>query len=609
MQQVTLLKADFDRVSGEKYLLESDGQRYASNEALAARLVRENEELQSGRRQLQGAVEALQAKVYATQSQLSELADQKQDMSADLARERSLHANLRLEVDELRQIMMADHSAGGGGGGRQGGSGSANVKAAQGEIERKVMALKSEYESNKAALESLQAAHKSLSIAHTKASNVSARVVQEKESLEQDNLRLKKAVTILRKEHAEARDIAALHTEQNGALRAAHDALAADHAHCRRRLPELEAALARSEKQRAALKKQFEECWSTKEDLALQLEEVRAEADLRAKQIDIMQTPAGPSAAERNAQGELALMQAERVSLVKQVEELQQRREALERSLADSDASLQRWQAKYEAAAAEKSALSKELEDAEAESKRMAAAIKAAASGEQDGKDAMQAALRDAQSQLAAASSASQADLAAARKGAADAAAAAAASESAAAAARDALAAQARTHAAELAELKRKADEFLTARLAEAERAATATSKALMAAQHRTAELEAVLDQPRLSAPDLAKLARREAELQATVAKLIVNEEASEASFTCFACLAVFTKPVTCIPCGHSYCLSCIEQTHTCTQCRPAVKVTYYANELLEELCSRFVFRKQALQTLKDMTAQSLVKS
>ena len=99
------------------------------------------------------------------------------------------------------------------------------------------------------------------------------------------------------------------------------------------------------------------------------------------------------------------------------------------------------------------------------------------------------------------------------------------------------------------------------------------------------------------------------AELQATVAKLIVNEEASEASFTCFACLAVFTKPVTCIPCGHSYCLGCIEQTHTCSQCRPAVKVTYYANELLEELCSRFVFRKQALQTLKDMTAESLVKS
>lgn len=40
-------------------------------------------------------------------------------------------------------------------------------------------------------------------------------------------------------------------------------------------------------------------------------------------------------------------------------------------------------------------------------------------------------------------------------------------------------------------------------------------------------------------------------------------------------------------------------------QCRPPVKVTYYANELLEELASRFIFRKQALQTLKEMTANT----
>ena len=35
------------------------------------------------------------------------------------------------------------------------------------------------------------------------------------------------------------------------------------------------------------------------------------------------------------------------------------------------------------------------------------------------------------------------------------------------------------------------------------------------------------------------------------------------------------------------------------------MKVTYYANELLEELASRFIFRKQALQTLKEMTAST----
>jgi hypothetical protein len=36
--------------------------------------------------------------------------------------------------------------------------------------------------------------------------------------------------------------------------------------------------------------------------------------------------------------------------------------------------------------------------------------------------------------------------------------------------------------------------------------------------------------------------------------------------------------------------------------------VTYYANELLEELAGRFVFRKQALQALRDMTNNSVVK-
>jgi hypothetical protein len=65
-----------------------------------------------------------------------------------------------------------------------------------------------------------------------------------------------------------------------------------------------------------------------------------------------------------------------------------------------------------------------------------------------------------------------------------------------------------------------------------------------------------VLDAPRMSAAEVARLQKREKELQATVAKLVVSEEATETSFTCFSCVQVFTKPVTCIPCGHSYCES-----------------------------------------------------
>ena len=471
--------------------------------------------------------------------------------------------------------MMADSSSRRGGGGAS--AVSSGGKTNHAEIEHRISSLKHEYEVNKTALESLQAAHKALQIAHTKAGNIAARVAQEADTLNQDNARLKKGMAALRKELTDTKEIAELHATQNEQLRAAYDTLATEHASLTKRLPDLESALRSSEKSRAALKKQYEEVWSTKEDLVLQLEEMRADGEVQRKQREAL---AGqPSPNEIAQAGETALLQAERVSLVQQLSTAQQRLRELETQLADSDNSLLRWQGKYDAAVREKADLIRQLNEADGQLKAMHESLQAATQGEQGGKAAMQAQLAAQQAAFATAAAATAAELAAAKKIAESAAASIAAADAAASAARSDLAAQASKHQTELADLKSKADAFVASRLAESDRAASKQQAALMASQHRTAELEAIMDQPRLSAGDLAKLAAREKELQACVAKLVVNEEASEASFTCFSCVGVFNKPVTCIPCGHSYCLGCIKETNICTQCKPPTKVTYYANE------------------------------
>lgn len=129
----------------------------------------------------------------------------------------------------------------------------------------------------------------------------------------------------------------------------------------------------------------------------------------------------------------------------------------------------------------------------------------------------------------------------------------------------------------------------------------------LMQEQHRNAEMSAIMDNsPQMTEHEIDMFRKKERELRATVAKLIVNEEASEASFTCFTCMDVFTDPVTCIPCGHSYCLKCIESAGKCVQCKDGSggNVQYYKNELLDDLATRYSFRKQALASIKDMTAE-----
>ena len=104
----------------------------------------------------------------------------------------------------------------------------------------------------------------------------------------------------------------------------------------------------------------------------------------------------------------------------------------------------------------------------------------------------------------------------------------------------------------------------------------------------------------------------KEQELHNTIGKLLNVEEAFDSAFTCLHCFNLFDNPVTCIPCNHSYCQGCVDKLKKsntrgdgkwCTECANGgfVEATV-RNELLDQLVGKFIYKKQALAALKDMT-------
>ena len=87
----------------------------------------------------------------------------------------------------------------------------------------------------------------------------------------------------------------------------------------------------------------------------------------------------------------------------------------------------------------------------------------------------------------------------------------------------------------------------------------------LAQSQRTIVELNAMLDKPRLGPDDVAKLREREKEFLNVYEKLTKAEESTEGAFTCFACMGLYRSPVTCVPCGHSFCTPCMETANHCT--------------------------------------------
>lgn len=92
-------------------------------------------------------------------------------------------------------------------------------------------------------------------------------------------------------------------------------------------------------------------------------------------------------------------------------------------------------------------------------------------------------------------------------------------------------------------------------------------------------------------------------EIRSAAAKLFAEESSSEASFTCTKCMELFEDPMT-MSCGHSCCSKCLQYnadrtTVQCPQC--SIQSAPQPNQILQQLTTRFIYRKQSLQAVRTM--------
>jgi len=82
-----------------------------------------------------------------------------------------------------------------------------------------------------------------------------------------------------------------------------------------------------------------------------------------------------------------------------------------------------------------------------------------------------------------------------------------------------------------------------------------------------------------------------------TIAKLRSTEKALEVDLSCQKCLKLMTGPVTCIPCGHSFCSSCLGDHEDCPTCDMEIEYKF-KNELMVVIVSKTKYRKEIFKAL-----------
>ena len=80
-----------------------------------------------------------------------------------------------------------------------------------------------------------------------------------------------------------------------------------------------------------------------------------------------------------------------------------------------------------------------------------------------------------------------------------------------------------------------------------------------------------------------------------------------EASLTCMACMSLLTEPVTCTPCGHTFCAGCVRsetggggdyQLAVCPECEGQAG-RLVSVDSLATLVPNFQFQRQSLAMLQ----------
>mmetsp|Transcript_31560 Transcript_31560/g.78647 ORF Transcript_31560/g.78647 Transcript_31560/m.78647 type:complete len:509 (+) Transcript_31560:196-1722(+) len=129
----------------------------------------------------------------------------------------------------------------------------------------------------------------------------------------------------------------------------------------------------------------------------------------------------------------------------------------------------------------------------------------------------------------------------------------------------------------------------------EARRAAEAADAALREERQRSdAARQRVVDEldERLRA-----VSQREAVLRASIQQVMRAEEAMEACLTCMACMGIMKDGASCVPCGHTFCSSCLRDAVSCPECDGPTELPVTIG-MLGTLVSKFNFQKQTLATL-----------
>jgi chromosome segregation ATPase len=128
------------------------------------------------------------------------------------------------------------------------------------------------------------------------------------------------------------------------------------------------------------------------------------------------------------------------------------------------------------------------------------------------------------------------------------------------------------------------------------------------------ADMKANRDDSQMVVDELDNLRNLSSEARSVGARLVSAYEAVENSFTCSACMQLFSDPVTLVPCGHCVCRKCVYESKDsesgslhCPDCLPGKEHVHacIANPLLDDLYGRLQFFGATLAKLRELQSQS----